>query len=251
MTQRGKWQGMWTIAKLNWPFYGSAMVVLIVAACGFVWSEIPLLEWACVAAVMGALYFLIVSLWVSHQVYDRSDFYRWEWLKRALEGAERGTMIFCHSGFDEASQTLKELFEDVDWVVLDHYDETMMTEASIRRARKLFPPTADTKPASFDRWPVEDESADVVFGLLAIHELRREEERITWFTEASRCLKPGGRVVLTEHTRDLANFLAFGPGFLHFHSRASWRRCWEKAGLHATDEFQVTPWVRIFIVSRP
>ncbi len=242
---------MWTIARLNWPFYGGALVVLALAVSGLVWGKFPLLELACAAAVMGSLYFLIVSLWVSHQVYDRSDLYRWAWLKRALDGAGQGKMIFCHSGFDEASQAMKERLENVDWDVLDHYDAAMMTEASIRRARKRFPPTAGTKPASFDRWPVEDESADVVFGLLAIHELRREEERITWFTEASRCLKPGGRVVLAEHTRDLANFLAFGPGFLHFHSRASWRRCWEKADLQATDEFQVTSWVRIFIISKP
>ncbi len=241
---------MWTIARLNWPFYGGALMVLIAAVYGFVRSETPLLEGVCAAVVAGSLYFLIVSLWVSHQVYDRSDLYHWAWLKRALDGAERGTMIFCHAGFDEASQTLKERFEDVDWVVLDHYEETMMTEASIRRARKLFPPTAGTKRAPFDQWPVATGSADVVFGLLAIHELRREEERSAWFTEASRCLKPGGRVVLAEHTRDLANFVAFGPGFLHFHSRASWRRCWENAGLHATAEFQVTPWVRIFIISK-
>jgi hypothetical protein len=98
---------------------------------------------------------------------------------------------------------------------------------------------------------VTKESADVVFGLLAIHELRGELERTAWFAEAGRSLKSGGIVVLAEHTRDLANFLAFGPGFLHFHSVASWRRCWEKAGLRAMDEFQVTPWVRIFTVSKP
>ena len=251
MTQRGKWQGMWTIARFNWPFYVGALVVLIVAVWGFILGGVPLPMWMCAAAVMGSLYFLIVSLWVSHQVYDRSDLYRWAWLKRAFDGAERNSMIFCHSGFDEASQALKERLETVDWVVLDHYDAAMMTEASIRRARKRFPPTGGTKPAPFDRWPVAAGTADVVFGLLAIHELRREEERSAWFAEANRCLKPGGRVVLAEHTRDLANFLAFGPGFLHFHARASWRRCWEKAGLHATDEFQVTPWVWIFIVSKP
>lgn len=251
MKQRGKWQGMWIIARFNWPFYVAAMLVLILAVCGLFWGESHLLKWTCTAAVMGALYFLIVSLWVSHQVYDRSDLYHWAWLKRALDGAERGAMIFCHSGFDEASQALKERLDAVDWVVLDHYDEAKMTEVSIRRARKRFPPPAGTEPASFDQWPLPAESADVVFGLLAIHELRSEEERTAWFAEANRCLKPAGRVVLAEHTRDLANFLAFGPGFLHFHARASWRRCWEKAGLHATDEFQVTPWVQIFIVSKP
>ncbi len=250
MSERGRWQGMWTIARFNWPFYGGAVVVLLAAGGGVISISEPWLKWACVAAVMGALYFLIVSLWVSHQVYDRSDLYRWAWLGRALAGAEKGRVIFCHSGFDEASQPLKKQMKEVDWVVLDHYDEALMTEASIRRARRRFPPPIGTLSAAFDRWPVAADSAEVVIGLLAIHELRSEEERSAWFTEAHRCLKPGGRVVLAEHTRNLANFLAFGPGFLHFHSCTSWRRCWEKASLRATDEFQVTPWVRIFVISK-
>ena len=250
MMQRGKWQGMWTIVRFNWPFYIGVILALILASCGFIWSGAILLKWTCAAVVAGAFYFLIVSLWVSHQVYDRSDLYRWAWLRRALDRTKRDTMIVCHSGFDEVSSALKECVADVNWVVLDHYDEAMMTEASIRRARKLFPPTSGTKSAPFDKWPVAAQSVDVVFGLLAIHELRSEEARIAWFNEASQCLVPGGRVVLAEHTRDFANFLAFGPGFLHFHSRASWRRCWEKAGLCTTDEFQVTPWVQIFIVSK-
>ena len=72
-----------------------------------------------------------------------------------------------------------------------------------------------------------------------------------WFAEARRCLRPGGRIVLVEHVRDVANFLAFGPGFLHFHSPESWRHCWEKAGLRLSDRFRVTPWVRVFVISLP
>ena len=124
-----------------------------------------------------------------------------------------------------------------------------MPEASIRRARRMFPPPTETVRAPFDRWPVETASADVVFGLLAIHELRSEPQRTAWFAEAKRCLREGGRVVLVEHVRDTANFLAFGPGFLHFHSRASWRRCWERAGLRCLDESHITPWVRVFVLS--
>ena len=132
--------------------------------------------------------------------------------------------------------------------MLDHYDESRMTETSIRRARQLYPPTPDTIRAPFDRWPVEDGWADVVFGLLAIHELRSEAERGAWFAEARRSLLDHGRVVLVEHVRDLANFIAFGPGFLHFHSPASWRRAWESAGLQCREEFRVTPWVRVFVL---
>ncbi len=93
------------------------------------------------------------------------------------------------------------------WITLDHFDPKQMTEASIQRARRLYPPTAGTVSAPCDAWPVESSSADVVFGLLAIHEFRSESERTRWFAEARRSLKPRGRVVIAEHLRDPASFL--------------------------------------------
>jgi hypothetical protein len=144
---------------------------------------------------------------------------------------------------------LREKFSHVQWSILDHFDEERMTEPSIHRARALFPPTTGTRACSYDAWPLTDEFGDVVFALFAIHELRTEGERTAWFAEANRCLRKGGRVVLVEHVRDAANFLAFGPGFLHFHTCASWRRCWESVGLRSIDQFSVTPFVQVFVLT--
>ncbi len=251
MSERGKWQGMLTIARFNWPLYLAALVALLVAVCGVFCVSSMALKLACGAALLGAVYFVFGSLGVSHLIYDRSDLYRWNWLARALNGAERRAFIFCHSGFDECSQALREKFADAQWQMLDHYEAARMTEPSIRRARRLYPPTPGTVAAAYDDWPVEAGSADVVFGILAIHEFRTEDERTAWFAEARRCLQKGGRVVLVEHLRDTANFLAFGPGFLHFHSRQSWQRAWASAGLVIRDEFCITPWVRVFILTTP
>lgn len=248
MKARGKWDGVMTIARLNWPFYAVATVVFFVSAWGFMACAASVAKLLYGISFLGAGYFLLGSLWVSHQVYDRSDLYRWGWLDRALLGATRGAFIASYSGFDDSSQSLREQLRDVSWLVLDHFDTKQMTEASIRRARRFYPPAANTVQAPFDQWPVGDASVDGVFGLLSIHELRSESERTAWFAEANRSLKPKGRVVLAEHTRDLANALAFGPGVLHFHSCASWRRCWEQAGFHARDEFRVSRWVRIFVL---
>lgn len=123
-----------------------------------------------------------------------------------------------------------------------------MTEPSIQRARRLFPPTVGTLSAPFNRWPTANQSADLILGLLAIHELRKSADRDAWFSEAHRCLKQNGRVVLVEHLRDLPNFLAFGPGFLHFHSSSSWKSNWEAGGLRLIENFPVTPWVQVFVL---
>lgn len=249
MSHRGRWQGMMTIVRFNWPFYVAALGVSVLAVVGMFAMEGGLWKTGFGLTLAGALYFLIISSGVSHWVYDRSDLYRWKWLGRALGDGKIKEAVFCHAGFDEASADLRERFPEVAWVVLDHYDEAQMSEPSIQRARRMFPPTADTLSAPHDQWPTGDASADAVLGLLAIHELRSEDGRAAWFAEARRCLRPDGRVVVAEHTRDAANFLAFGPGFLHFHSVASWRRSWERAGFHLSDSFRVTPWVRVFVLN--
>lgn len=246
--KRGRFQGVWTIVRFNWPFYAAALLVLLGAAVGMLGTGNLWLRAGCGLAFGGAAWFLAGSLGVSHLVYDRSDLYRWAWLERACAGTAPARAIFCHSGFDEASEVLRARWPGTQWRVLDHFDAGRMTEPSIRRARALFPPTRGTQAASFDRWPCADGEADLVLGLLAIHELRSEAERAAWFAEARRCLRAQGRVVLVEHVRDLANFLAFGPGFVHFHSRAGWGRSWEAGGLRLAQEFRLTPWVRVFVL---
>jgi hypothetical protein len=242
---------MLAIARFNWPFYVVAALVLFGAIAGVCLAPGPRTKLACLIVLAGAAWFLIGSLGVSHLIYDRSDLYRWDWLELALRGTTPRQIIFCHSGFDEASQSLRVKMRDTEWKVLDHFDAKRMTEPSIRRARRLFPPTPGTLPAVYNAWPTATASADFVFGLLAIHELRSEMERTAWFSEAKRCLKKDGRVVLVEHVRDAANFLAFGPGFVHFHSPASWRRCWENANFKAIDELRITPFVRVFVLIVP
>lgn len=251
MIPRGRWQGMLTILRFNWPLYLAAGVVVIVALAGLV--SLVQVHWRilCASAGLGAGYFLLVSLGVSHWVYDCSDLYRFHWLDRALADARMDRIVLCHSGFDETSELLKARLQPGQWITLDHYDPRMMTEDSIQRARRSSQPTEGTLSAPFDHWPVQSSSVDVVFALLAIHEFRSGQERTRWFAEAKRCLSPGGRIVLAEHLRDPANFIAFGPGFLHFHSRSSWQRCWEGAGLHLVDKFTLTPWVHLFVLDSP
>jgi SAM-dependent methyltransferase len=237
---------MSAIARFNWPFYVAATAVLLAALAGLIFFPLKLV-FAFVAA--GTAYFFFASLGVSHLIYDRSDLYRWSWLDRALRHVNLKRAIFCHCGFDETSAELRARLEKTEWLIIDHFDETKMTEGSIRRARRMFPPTAGTVSAAYDRWPVATESVDVVFGFLAIHELRSHRDRSAWFCEARRCLRQGGRIVLVEHLRDYANFFAFGPGFLHFHSLSTWRRAWESAGFRSADEFRITPWVRVFVLA--
>jgi len=249
MTRRTDFQGVATIVRFNWPFYLAAALIFGGLLTGVFWVPEG---WPIVLLICGLLvsgYFPIVSLLVSHWIYDRSDLYRFCWLDRIPESRSARRVVFCHSGFDEASELLRAGMGNAEWTVLDHYDSARMTEASIKRARKLFPPTEETVAVPYDDWATEGHDADLIFGILAIHEFRSVGERTAWFAEARRALAPGGRIIVVEHVRDLANFVAFGPGFFHFHSVKKWQESWEGAGLKLGKTFQITPWIRVFVIS--
>jgi hypothetical protein len=53
-----------------------------------------------------------------------------------------------------------------------------------------------------------------------------------------------------EHARDSWNFLAFGPGFLHFFPQRAWRQAARQAGLEVRTEFAMTPFVHVFVMRR-
>lgn len=235
---------MLSIARYNWPWYVGAAFTLI-AACMALFLPFPF--WlAAVAAIAGSLWFLLGSLLASHWVYDRSELYDWKWMAKHLDLGEVKAALICVAGFDEVSSGLRRVFPAIEFQVLDHYDAARMTEASIHRARKLHPPGMEASGAPHDDWPLLE--ADLVIAPMSIHEFRSVEERSAWFAEAKKALKPGGRILVIEHVRDLANFIAFGPGFLHFHSCAAWRESWKGAGLKLTRQSRLTPFLRIFIL---
>jgi len=68
------------------------------------------------------------------------------------------------------------------------------------------------------------------------------------FAEAKRVLIPSGRIVVAEHLRSGWNFVAFGPGFLHFWPRREWLRLASAAKLRLVREGRITPFVGYFLL---
>ena len=68
--------------------------------------------------------------------------------------------------------------------------------------------------------------------------------------EIRRVLTPSGTLLLVEHTRDAANFAAFGPGFFHFLPRNEWRRLAGMSGLELISEQRMTPFVTVMRIRR-
>jgi len=233
------------IVRFNWPFYAGALAVVAIAP--LVVPRLPLGMRIPLYAGTGLVaMWLVASLAASWIVYDRSRLMDWDWILQAL-GFHPASWINIHAGHDESTPALRALFSDAHGRVFDIYDPAAMTEPSIVRARKN---AVHAEPADYRRLPLPTGTIDAAMLLLSAHELRSDDARAALFTELRRVLGPGGRIVVAEHLRDWANFLAYGPGVLHFHSRRTWVRCFARHRFDVHREFSITPFVRIFVLRR-
>lgn len=239
---RTPYQGVENIVRFNWHFYLLALVgvglgLVVAHWLGGSWWILGILI-AC-----GVLLTTLVSLVVSWYVYDRSELYTLKW----LDAYPRARNILnIHAGFDETSTLLAEKYPKAQLRVMDFYDPALHTEVSIQRARRMYPPYPGTEAVHTGALPLVQSSVDVIFVLLSAHEIRDEKERIKFFQQLKQALKLGGEIVVTEHLRDGANFLAYTLGFFHFHSRASWLRTFRAAGFDAFRERKITPFLSTF-----
>jgi len=245
---RGEYQGVLQIVHFNWRTYLAASMAVCAATAA--WPLVsPSVRWLLFACAAPAAFWMAASLAVSHYVYDRFPLYDLRWLERALTQTPK-RWINVHAGWDETSQLLQAVFPGAIGEAVDLFDPRVMTEASIRQARRARQLAVPSTPARFDALPFEDGTVDAVFVIFAAHELRRSEQRAAFFGEMARVLTTGGEAVLIEHARDRWNFLAFGPGFLHFFPPRIWREAARQAGLELRSEFAMTPFVRVFVLRR-
>jgi SAM-dependent methyltransferase len=241
---RKPYQGLVQILQFNWRSYFGAAMGIGVALLALP-SLHPIWRVALLLAAVPATFWLASSLIVSHYIYDRFPLYDLNWISRILPRAPR-TWINIHCGFDETSGLLAAIFPEAISQVVDIYDPQVMTEASIRVARRFKHCAIPSVAARYDALAFNTGSFDAAFSIFAAHELRRHDQRVKLFREIERILVPGGDLILMEHSRDLWNFAAFGPGFLHFFSQRAWRKAAFEAGLTMRSEFSMTPFVHVY-----
>jgi SAM-dependent methyltransferase len=237
--------GVAKIMRFNWPWYALALVATIIGT-GVLWWWIPAGFWrgaGITAIVLGDSWF-ILSLAVSHYVYDRSTIARGGWL--GSESAD--SIVILHAGHDEASVHVTRLLPTATCRVFDIFDVARCSSPSLLRARAEAQHTADSVP--LDQLPLADASIDLVLAIFAAHEIRDHAARTACFRELARITNPNGRIVVVEHLRDAWNLLAYGPGFLHFLSRRTWLRTFADAKLTLIRDDTMTPWVHRFEVRK-
>jgi SAM-dependent methyltransferase len=243
--KRTHFQGVWTIIRFNWHLHAVALAAMAILLTGAVFLT-GLAAVTCVALAVSAAFSLMLSLSATWHAYDASGLYQPAWLAHELEHARLAANI--HAGFDETTVMLKSAFPEIHWHVFDFYDPSKHTEISIRRARKAHPPSPDTVTIRTDHIPLADSSLDRAVLFLAAHEIRDHDERVTFFRELKRVLAPRGRVIVTEHLRDLANIAAYSIGAWHFHPRREWLATFHAAGFRVARELRNNLLITTFVL---
>lgn len=238
------------VVSFNRHFFVIAITASAIGLVFAAFSDNLLVRIPLVVGVAFACYFVVASVIASYFIYDASDLYRLQWwpVKARLNAPTSAVLI--HAGFDPASPVIREKFPALALRVLDFFDPTTLTEASIKRAHELNPPTGPQEQAAYDAWPLGTDTQDVVFALSAAHELRKDDERAAFFGEAKRVLNPDGRIIVIEQLRDPFNFACFGVAAFHFLSRRTWLRSFDAAKLIVKDEFKITPFMRVFVLQK-
>jgi SAM-dependent methyltransferase len=247
---RPVWDGTIQILRYNLPFYLATGVACVLAGGAAIALSPPLVVagvlWVAVVLAAG---WSLTSLLISHWVYDRSQLRSWEWMARCLEHPPRRWALL-HAGLDETRGALRHLLGG-DITELDIYDAVEMPSGSIARARGFAAEhgSGAAAPADFRALPFADGELDAIVLVFCAHELRRREARERLFVEVARAVRSGGNVVLVEHLRDVPNFLAFGPGCLHFQTRRAWLVASEHAGFAVAAERKITRFVTAFTLA--
>ncbi|HET6252950.1 MAG TPA: methyltransferase domain-containing protein [Puia sp.] len=244
--KRRKFQGVLNILSFNRHFYVIGLSLFLLMFIGHLFLKWPdHILWEII--VVAVIYGLIVPLVVSAYVYDFSGYYNLHWLNElANDPGKVKTVVNINAGFDETSFIIKDKFPASNVMAFDFYDAGRHTEPAIKRARKVsfaYPGTLQVASTSL---PLANQSVDIVFLLSAVHEIRSHEEKIYFLKECRRICKPDGKVVMVEHLRDVANFVAFSVGFTHFFSRFVWKDAFERAGFITFHETKFTPFMSIF-----
>ncbi len=241
---RKPFQGIFNIIRFNWHFYVIAFAVIILLLFIGTYAN-PIISTFLQLIAFLIILTIVISLFVSYYVYDLSGFYKFNWIEKNDKPI---SVININAGFDETSILLKKKFKNSTFLALDFYDPKKHTEISIKRARKIYPSFPKTIKIKTSKIDLETNSIDKILVILSAHEIRNPKERITFFKELNRIIKPKGQIIVSEHLRDIANFIAYNIGSFHFYSKSTWSSTFSKSNLEIVSEIKNTPFISTFIL---
>src|SRR5687768_10220825 len=100
--RRKPFQGVINIIRFNWHFYLLALVGMVLLI--FLRDHLSVsLQSVLTVGTVVVFVIMLVSLFVSYSIYDRSGLYQLKWMDPFVEKAD-ARILNMHAGFDETSE---------------------------------------------------------------------------------------------------------------------------------------------------
>jgi SAM-dependent methyltransferase len=228
------------VVRFNWPKYAAAgfLAAASTAAMAAVPGPITAMLW--LIGGTGAIW-TVTSLGATWWIYDRQRVYD----QVAVGLGPVGDWASVHAGFDDATAILAAV---IGRQPQDVVELSVGASPSLGRAREHG--SHDEVTGATDDIPLATASLDSIFVTFAVHEVRAGPDQRALFHELRRVLRPGGRLVVTEHLRDLANLAVYGPGAFHFQPAGTWIGRAAEAGFDVAGDRSITPFVHRMVWRR-
>jgi len=229
------YSGTMSTLLYNWPLFAGMFFFGLVMSIVSLFLPVP---WSGLALIcgLGGLGLITSILATTYIVYDWGRRHEYDRLAELGQLDQANVVIDITCGKLRGTRGLLPLFKGGHYFLLDLYDPAKMTDSALRRARTMEPPLETSRriyhrPAQATRLPLPHNWADLIYCDFSLHEVRDPADREALFAEFARVLKPDGRLLMAEHSCDLVNLLAFGPGAFSFFPADTWRQHLTRAGL--------------------
>lgn len=241
--KRKKFQGLLNVVRFNYSKYLAASLIGILGLFFLLSTEDNTIQ---LMAILSQTSWLVIlsSLIASYWVYDRSNLYDLKFLENEL-AKSKTKIINIHAGFNEIGEILNLKYPNAERHHFNIYPALSQKEKSIQIAERQGSSCRSIELRSF-QIPLKSNLADLTLLFFAAHEIRNPENRLAFFKEIKRVQKKGGQVFITEHHRDLANFMAYNFGFFHFYTKKTWQLLFIKSGFQIVDIVKQNPWVSTY-----
>lgn len=218
----------------NWPIFAGMSFLGLVLAVGGAWLG----GWYSLIAIGSGvllLLYLVNILVGAFIVYDWGQQREYDRLAELGRLDQANVVIDVTAGKLRGTRGMLSRVEQGHYFVIDIYDPEKMPDEALRRAREMEPPLeADRRiyrrTARPNSLPIPHNWADAVYCSFSLHELQDPADRAAIFAEFARILKPTGKLLIAEHSRDWPSWLVWGPGVLSYLSPAAWEKHLTQAG---------------------
>lgn len=235
LLRKQQYSGTISTLVYNWPIFTGILVFGLAALLSSAFLMAPW-NWLFWVAGVGAMILIFNIVVASYYVYDFGRQREYDRLAELADLSEANVVIDVTCGKLRGTQGLLSRFNRGHYFVLDIYDPEKMPDAALRRARTMTPVLETDqriyrRSAKVGSLPIPHSWADIVYCSFSLHELQNGDDRQKIFAEFTRILKPNGKLLIAEHSRDWLNFIAFGPGVFSFFSAETWTKHMSEVGL--------------------